>query len=868
VVLRHPELLILLLILPGFAAAWLWQRARIPLAAVVVRLMIAGLLVLALADPITGARAGRPDPLLALVVDQSDSLGEAGKAELRLRAARAARESQARVEVVYFGANQSTIAGDVAADAPDLGAAQAGDPAPLPPPDAALFAERTDIASALDAARALVGPGGGRILLLTDALPTDGDALAAAAAAGEAGVPIDTDLYVTPDQLDVWVQGVEAPLSLREGEEFEADVLVGSSVEALVTLRFAIGGEPPVERSVAVTPGENRYRYTGKAGTPGILTMRADVSADGDEAIRNNAGAVTALVAPAPRVLIIEGQPASGRALQGALQPLSINTDLIDAADVPTQLSDMQRYESVVLLDVSASDLTLEQMATLREFVRSEGRGLVAAGGKTSFTLGGYKDTPLEEALPVSMQPPQRSERPNIDLLLIIDQSASMGPDSGDSKFNMAKESAILTSETLRENDRIAVLAFDIGQEWIIDFQPLGAALSLAQLQEQITQIPLGGGTDILGALQAGLPVLEGQPGPVRHAVLLTDGRSFTANRDPYRALIERMRARGVSLSAIAIGGDADTELLRELAQQGGGRYHFASTPSDIPRLTLLESEILRSEPQVEGEFRANLVTPHPTLRGFAANQLPALQGYVATSIKPEAELVLNSPENDPVLAAWQYGLGRAVAWTPGAEAPWAANWSNWPEYGRFWANLIRYTLPEPDSGPLQIRVTRRADVTTIQADVVGPGGEPLDLADVTVSMKLPDGSERGVDLRQIAPGRYTQDVTLPTEGAYGLAVRAVKGELVRTGQIGYVLGYPREYIPAAGLRDGALRGEPLMDAIRAASRPGGDSGQPLGGIPDASDGQSIWPWLLAAAALLWPVEVAIRRGWLRVPPW
>lgn len=863
-VLRHPELLALLLILPAFVAAWLWQRARIPFAAVIVRMMIAGLLVLALADPVTGARSGRPDPLLALVIDQSDSLGEAGKAELRLRAAQAARQSRARVEVVYFGANQSTISDE---EPSDLGSTP-DDQRPLPPPDTSLFPERTDISSALDAARALVGPGGGRIILFTDALPTDGDALAAAAAAGEAGIPIDTQLYLAPAQVDVWIQRVDAPLSLREGEEFDADVIVGSSIEGLVTLQFRLGGDQPIERSVSVTPGENRYRYTSRAGTPGILTMRADVSADGDLAIRNNSGAVTALVAPAPRVLIIEGQPASGRALQGALQPLSINSDLVEASRVPTQLSELQRYESVVMLDVAASDLSLEQMATLREFVRSEGRGLVAAGGKASFTLGGYKDTPLEQALPVLMQPPQRSERPNIDLLLIIDQSASMGPDTGDSKLNMAKESAILTSESLRENDRIAVLAFDIGQEWIVNFQSLGAALSLVQLQEQISTIPLGGGTDILGALQVGLPILEGQPGPVRHAVLLTDGRSFTANRDPYRALVERMAARGVSLSAIAIGSDADTDLLRELAQLGGGRYHFASKPSDIPRLTLLESEILRSEPQVEGEFRANLATPHPTLRGFAANQLPTLQGYVATTIKPEAELVLNSPENDPVLAAWQYGLGRAVAWTPGAEAPWAANWSNWPEYGRFWANLIRYTLPEPDSGPLQIRVTRRAGVTTIQADVVGPGGEPLDLADVSVSMKLPDGSERGLALRQIAPGRYTQDVTLPTEGAYGLAVRAVKGDLVRSSEIGYVLGYPREYLPAAGLRDGALRGEPLMEAIRAASRPGGEAGQPLGGIPDASDGQSIWPWLLAAAALLWPVEVAIRRGWLRIPPW
>jgi Ca-activated chloride channel family protein len=251
-------------------------------------------------------------------------------------------------------------------------------------------------------------------------------------------------------------------------------------------------------------------------------------------------------------------------------------------------------------------------------------------------------------------------------------------------------------------------------------------------------------------------------------------------------------------------------------------------------------------------------------MRGFDANALPALQGYVATTIKPEAELVLQSPEDDPVLAAWQYGLGRAVAWTPGSEAPWAANWSNWPDYGRFWAGLIRYTLPEPDSGPLQMRITTQNNTTTISADVLGAGGEPLDLADVQIDLTLPDGSARTIELRQIAPGRYAQDVILPDEGAYALTAQATKDSLVRMGEAGFVRGYPAEYRPPLGSEAGTRYGEPLAEAIRAASRPGGEQGAPPGGLPDGQDGWSLWPWLLGVAALLWPLEIALRRGWLR----
>ncbi|GAB4109378.1 MAG: VWA domain-containing protein [Roseiflexaceae bacterium] len=851
-VLRHPELLWLILLLPLFWVIWWRSARRIHPLAVVLRLLMAGLLVVALADPLIGARPGGTDqPTLVLAVDQSDSLGDLGREELRRRAAQAAQSFDGRVELIYFGANQSSADTSQQVDSSLL----------LPPPSTVLQADQTNIAAAIGVARSLIGTHQGEILLLTDGLPTTGDALAAAAAAGEAGIVIRTDLYVAPESAEIWLQAIEAPPSLRQGEEFTFEVVLGSRSDASAALRVAVGGDQVVDQQVQVAPGENRFRYTGQAGNPGVLTIRAEVAGDSDTVLRNNAAATTALVAPAPNILIVEGQPTVGRVLQLALQPLSINTDLIAPDALPTSLSKLVRYDGMVLIDVTAGDLSLDQMATIREFVRSEGRGLVATGGRASFTLGSYKGTPLEEVLPVSMNPPERNERPPISLLMIMDQSASMGPNTGDSKFNMAKESAILTAEALRENDRIGLLAFDIGQQWILDFQPVGAALSISQIQEAIASIPLGGGTDILGALQRGLPELADEPNPVRHALLLTDGRSFTTSRASYQSLIERMRTSGMTVSTIAIGSDADTDLLREIAQLGGGRYHFADTPADIPRLTLLESEILRTEPQVEGEFRAEQLIPHPTLRSFSGNDLPALQGYVATTIKPEAEMVLQSPENDPVLAAWQYGLGRAVAWTPGIEAPWASNWSNWPEYGRFWSGLIRYTLPEPDSGPLQLRVVGQQNRATISAEVVGGSGEPLDLATLQVDLTLPDGSARSLELRQVAPGRYAQEVTLPQEGAYALSARATKEDLVRTGETGFVLSYPDEYRPS--LNSSTMQGAALLDALQVASQPGGAAGEPPGGLPTGQEGWSLWPWLVALATAFWLLEVAIRRGWL-----
>lgn len=845
-ILRNPQFLALLVLLPLILGGWLWRRGRVPAAALGMRLLIVTLVIAALADPliVRGGGSGALAPLTVLVVDQSDSLADDGKAALRARAA-ALAAGREPVQIITFGA---TVAAEQGAGATPSG-------------------RQTDIAAALRTARGLIGVGGGRVILLSDGLQTNGDALAEARALAAAGIPVDTEVYQAPARPEFWVARIEAPPTLREGEEFSASIVVVSNSAAEAQVDLFAGNTRLLSQQVRLAAGENRYPYTDRAGAPGILRLQATISGQPDTLTQNNVAAATIVVAPMPRVLVVEGPEANTAAfLRDALRRAGVVAEITVPAALPSQLSALGRYEGIILLNVSAGELTLDQMATLREFVRSEGRGLIAAGGRASFTLGAYKDTPLETVLPVTMTPPPRPERSDISLLLIIDQSASMGPETGVSKFTMAKEAAILASDTLREEDRIGVLAFDVTTNWTVDFQQLGAGLSLAEVQGRISELPLGGGTDIYGALAEGLPALAQQPGRVRHAVLLTDGRSFTDDRVAYQALVEQARSQNITLSAIAIGSDADTELLRDLARWGAGRYHFADRPDDIPRLTLLESEIARTEPQVEGDFRAQQIEPHPMLRDFTPEQIPSLRGYVATTIKPGADLVLRSPDDDPVLAVWQYGLGRAAAWTPGIEAPWAADWSNWGDYGRFWAQLIRYTLPEPDSGPLQVRTERDGDAVVVIADSVAPSGEPLDLADTQATITLPDGATRLITLRQTAPGHYEQALTLATDGAYAIEVRQRKADDVRAAQAGYVQRYSDEYLPADP-QTGARLLNDISALTGGMTLEGGAAGATTGGTPPATRLPDIglWPWLIGLAALLWPVEIAIRRGWLRL---
>src|SRR4029077_5973075 len=142
--------------------------------------------------------------------------------------------------------------------------------------------------------------------------------------------------------------------------------------------------------------------------------------------------------------------------------------------------------------------------------------------------------------------------------------------------------------------------------------------------------------------------------------------------------LIERMRPAQITLSALAIGSDSDTRLLSGLARLGGGRYYFTERSAQIPRIASKETTILTRNAIVEGEVAAVVDEQSPLLRGLSGD-FPPLEGYVATTRKDRAVTALESERGHPLLAHWQYGLGRVVAWPPGGQRRWASDCAQWP---------------------------------------------------------------------------------------------------------------------------------------------------------------------------------------------
>jgi hypothetical protein len=380
---------------------------------------------------------------------------------------------------------------------------------------------------------------------------------------------------------------------------------------------------------------------------------------------------------------------------------------------------------------------------------------------------------------------------------------------------------------------------------------------------DRLSTMTARGNTDMLSPLQVGIRELAEQPTERKHIVFLSDGETYRGSSPEFEALIAEATNANITISTIALGqrGDFGQILMSDIANWGGGRYHLAEDPADIPRLMLAESQSVNNDPVQRGRTQFQ-VAQHPLVRGFTAEAMPAIEGYLALTPRPEADTVLTSGSfNDPILAAWQYGLGRVVAWTSDVEGDWTRAWNGWPDAGRFWTQVLRYALPDPSQGPLFARA--EVDVSNVNITVLATGadGKGLNLAEGYVLFRDALSETARVDLAQTAPGEYAATFAAPPPGAYRALAVLEKGDEHAETPIGFVVPHSPEYRPrtAADLellnQIAALTGGRIVQSVNDI--------QPPRTVTTTVSGYSLW--LIAAALVLWVGDIALRR---RVMPW
>jgi hypothetical protein len=230
------------------------------------------------------------------------------------------------------------------------------------------------------------------------------------------------------------------------------------------------------------------------------------------------------------------------------------------------------------------------------------------------------------------------------------------------------------------------------------------------------------------------------------------------------------------------------------------------------------------------------------------------------------------SPENSTLLAGWQYGAGKTVAFTSDAGKRWAKEWPEWDGYGKFYSQMVRWAMrPVNESGKFTIATDVKDGKVRVVVTALDNNDEFLNFLDMSGAGTGPDLKSVQVPIRQEAPGRYVGEFPVDKSGSYLLAISPGKGNAPLLA--GVTVPYSAEF------RDRETN-LPLLSTLAKVQPKGGEPGTLIQGelkkgsvdqmvaavdtfrrtLPKAISSQDVWPVFLLISACLFLADIFVRR--------
>jgi uncharacterized membrane protein len=596
-----------------------------------------------------------------------------------------------------------------------------------------------------------------------------------------------------------------------------------------------------------LSPGDNAFRFSGLLQEPGIHSYQAYLEADQDGFAENNVSEALVQVRGEPAILYVYGEDPSF-SLVAALEAQGFRVAVTRSAEMRADPTGLARWDLVIFDNVPAYDLSLARMEALESYVRSGGGGFLMLGGDVGFGMGGYYKTPIERVLPVDVDVTSSMQTPSLSLVMVVDKSGSMGGASrtAETKLEIVKEAALSAVEVLNPFYTVGLLAFDADTEWIVPVVPAGER---SRIVERLSRLSPGGGTRLYPALEEGRRTLAESPAAVRHVLVLSDGLTDQAEFEP---LVREMAEAGITVSTVAVGEDANRELMRRIAEWGGGRSYHTVRLEDTPRIFATESLTVSRELMVEETFLPTVENESEILSGISEEELPPLDGFVLTYTKSGATQILTTFKGNPLLATWKYGLGRSAAFTSDLGGRWSEAWLDWERFPAFVGQLARWTERPPTPQGFEATVDISEGRGRLAVEARDDGGGFLNGLRMRASVVGPDRSEE-VELEQTAPGRYETSFRAASVGAYLVTVAGEDAALAASvaAAVPYSAEYARVTPDRAALeRLADITGGQVLDDSQGLFLPSPGirgEGRPVVGV------------LLALALLLFAGDIAAR---------
>ena len=585
--------------------------------------------------------------------------------------------------------------------------------------------QATNIAAALKLAQATFPEDAARrIVLVSDGNQNQGNAMEQAQAVAASGIGVDVVPVRYHARAEVAVERVILPSDVRRNEPFDVRVVLSNNcdvtpkwngnVPGKLTITKIVDDQPvgePIEQNIVLPPGKKVFSIRQTIDSANFYTYEAKFepkNPEDDAMPQNNRATAFTHVAGKGQVLLIvsseRGKEHDFDLLAERLRQQGLEVAIRGTDRLFSSLADLQIYDTIVLANVprTTSDevsFSDDQIDMLVRNTQQMGAGLVMIGGPDSFGAGGWTGTDLEKAMPVDFQIKNAEVAPRGALVLLM--HASEIPQGNFLQKLIAKEAI----KALGAQDYCGVMQWNGVERWIYGPGPVDMGQYRNKLLGAVDRMIPGDMPDFEPAMllaEQGFAGLQGQQVAVKHMIVISDGDPGYSRGS---ATVRRLRAMGVTISTVAVDahGTAESQNMQDIANDGGGKYYSvkqSQTAKALPRI--FQKEARRVSRPLLFEQKSGIALKQKTLHEMLSgiDELPPIKGYVLTSKKdnPLVETVLyatkpGGEDNTTILAGWNYGLGRAVAFTTDAGQAWTSDWLDRPVYDKLFGQIIRWSM-------------------------------------------------------------------------------------------------------------------------------------------------------------------------------
>ena len=601
----------------------------------------------------------------------------------------------------------------------------------------------TDIASALTyAAELFENPDSARIVLLSDALETDGNVSAMIKSLAAKGISVDT-VYLPGGDVKNEVQIIDAKQSTSKVEvntAFTMDVTVQSSYAGHATITPFDNNIPGTAMEIELVEGVQTISIPYTFAWGGMHVMSFEISAEEDTLAKNNTYVNHIYIETFTEILVIESISNESSSLVSMLgEELNVKVvNVKDTANMPATLDDLRNYDEVLLVNISNDDMPEGFDQMLYDYVYSIGGGLFtvcgneAQAGDEDWTANAYTredmyGTKYQEMLPVEIV----NYTAPVGVIVIVDTSGSMmGTPYEESPLYWAMQGAQACLDALTERDYVGIMTLADSYTEELTLTPRTQRdkilAAIAELEQSaIDGTIVSGGTIFSAALErAGKALAARSDIEKKHIIIVTDGAPSPGDAELYQYWAKANADMGVTMSIVGINSvPDDQEKMIDLLVNYAGRDEddfFNITKGDYASLPTVMRENLEV-PEIKSvnyeTFTPSINVYNTITNGIMQDEMPTLDGYYGVKLKAEATAVLMGSYT-PIYSQWDFGKGRVGTFACDLNGTWSKEFVSSDVGQRLLNNMIYALFPTENVRAKDVEATIVGDNYTTNLSI------------------------------------------------------------------------------------------------------------------------------------------------------